>query len=45
VKFSKADIRRTREDLGYDPAVTFEDGLRATVEWYLDAVESGAMAK
>jgi UDP-glucose 4-epimerase len=44
VKFSKADIRRTREDLGYEPVVTFEDGLRATVEWYLDAVESGALA-
>ena len=39
VKFSKADIRRTREDLGYEPAVTFEDGLRATVEWYLDSTE------
>ncbi len=26
VKFSKADIRRTRHDLGYDPGVTFEDG-------------------
>ncbi|HSQ55542.1 MAG TPA: hypothetical protein VLM40_07335, partial [Gemmata sp.] len=44
VKFSKADIRRTREDLGYEPQVKFEDGLRATVEWYLDQVESGAVA-
>lgn len=35
VKFSKADIRRTRADLGYDPAVSFEDGLRQTVEWHL----------
>ena len=35
VKFSKADIRRTRADLGYEPAVSFEDGLRKTVEWYL----------
>jgi UDP-glucose 4-epimerase len=35
VKFSKADIRRTRADLGYDPDVTFEDGLRQTVEWHL----------
>ncbi|HEY1187933.1 MAG TPA: NAD-dependent epimerase/dehydratase family protein [Gemmata sp.] len=32
VKFSKADIRRTRADLGYDPVYTFEDGLRQTVE-------------
>ena len=35
VKFSKADIRRTRADLGYDPVVTFENGLRETVEWHL----------
>ncbi|VTR93750.1 nad-dependent epimerase dehydratase : Uncharacterized protein OS=Planctomyces maris DSM 8797 GN=PM8797T_21943 PE=4 SV=1: Epimerase [Gemmata massiliana] len=35
VKFSQADISRTRADLGYDPAVTFEDGLRATVDAFL----------
>ena len=35
VKYSRADISRTRADLGYDPAVSFEDGLRKTVEWYL----------
>jgi UDP-glucose 4-epimerase len=37
VKFSQADIRRTRADLGYDPRVSFEDGLRKTVEWHLGA--------
>jgi UDP-glucose 4-epimerase len=37
VRFSKADIRRTREDLGYNPTVTFEEGLEKTVEWYLEA--------
>jgi UDP-glucose 4-epimerase len=42
VKFSKADIRRTRADLGYDPAVSFEDGLRHTVEWYLEMQENAA---
>jgi UDP-glucose 4-epimerase len=35
VKFSRADITRTRSDLGYDPAVSFEDGLKRTVEWHL----------
>jgi len=34
VKFSQADIRRTRAELGYEPTVSFEDGLRQTVEWY-----------
>jgi UDP-glucose 4-epimerase len=35
VKFSRADIRRTREDLGYHPAISFEEGLRETVRAYL----------
>lgn len=33
VRFSKADIRRTRSDLHYEPAVPFEEGLRRTLEW------------
>ncbi len=40
VKFSRADIHRTMTDLGYAPKVTFEDGLRQTVAWYLET--SGA---
>lgn len=36
VRYSLADISRTRRDLGYDPAVSFEDGLRKTVGWYLE---------
>jgi UDP-glucose 4-epimerase len=35
VRFSKADIRRTQRDLGYQPTVSFDTGLRKTVEWYL----------
>jgi UDP-glucose 4-epimerase len=35
VKFSQADISRTRRDLGYDPKMTFEAGLKETVEWSL----------
>src|SRR5207248_7708570 len=34
VKFTRADIHRTRYDLGYEPAVSFEEGLRRTVEWH-----------
>ena len=40
VRCSRADIRRAQRDLGYEPAVGFEDGLRKTVAWYLEA--SGA---
>lgn len=34
VKHSLADLSRTEEGLGYKPLVSFEEGLRKTVEWY-----------
>jgi len=34
VRDSQADISRAREILGYTPIVSFEEGLRHTVEWY-----------
>lgn len=34
VKDSQADITRARELLGYIPLVSFEEGLRRTLEWY-----------
>ena len=34
VKDSQADITRARKVLGYEPIVSFEDGLRRTVEWF-----------
>ncbi|HKB01371.1 MAG TPA: NAD-dependent epimerase/dehydratase family protein [Gemmataceae bacterium] len=34
VRYSKADISRTRKDLGYEPTVSFEDGLARTLVWY-----------
>lgn len=34
VRHSRADISRARQDLGYEPAVSFEDGLRRTLDWY-----------
>ncbi len=38
VKHSEADVTRAREAFGYDPQVTFEEGLRRTVEWYRGAM-------
>jgi UDP-glucose 4-epimerase len=35
VRYSLADITRTQADLAYQPAVRFEEGLRKTVDWYL----------
>ena len=34
VKDSQADITKARRILGYEPTVSFEEGLRRTVEWY-----------
>jgi nucleoside-diphosphate-sugar epimerase len=34
VKDSQADISKARRVLGYQPGVSFEDGLAKTVEWY-----------
>ena len=37
VRDSQADITKARELLGYEPIVSFEDGLRKTIEWYRTA--------
>jgi nucleoside-diphosphate-sugar epimerase len=37
VKDSQADISKARRILGYEPIVTFEDGLARTVAWYRDS--------
>jgi len=34
VKHSQADITAARQALGYEPKVSFEEGLRRTVEWF-----------
>jgi nucleoside-diphosphate-sugar epimerase len=31
---SQADITEARKILGYDPKISFEEGLRRTWEWY-----------
>jgi nucleoside-diphosphate-sugar epimerase len=37
VRDSQADVRKARDLLGYTPSVSFEDGLRRTVDWYRTA--------
>jgi nucleoside-diphosphate-sugar epimerase len=37
IRDSQADISLSREILGYDPQVGFEEGLRRTFEWYRHA--------
>ena len=34
IQHSMADISKARRDLGYEPSVSFEEGLRKTVAWY-----------
>lgn len=38
VKHSLADITRARTYLGYEPKISFEEGLRRTVAWYKSKV-------
>jgi nucleoside-diphosphate-sugar epimerase len=42
VRDSQADIEKARRTLGYEPIVSFEDGLRKTVEWYRASQVSAA---
>lgn len=37
VRHSQADIGRIRRQLGYEPAVSFDEGLRRTVEYFQQA--------
>jgi nucleoside-diphosphate-sugar epimerase len=34
IRDSLADISRTRQSLGYEPTIKFEEGLKRTFEWY-----------
>src|SRR5438128_6216243 len=34
IKHSQADITRAKEHMGYQPKISFEEGLRNTIEWY-----------
>src|SRR5262249_44687718 len=34
VRHSRADISRARAELGYEPTVSFEEGLAETLRWY-----------
>jgi len=38
IRHSRADISAIRRDLGYEPAFTFEEGLRRTLDWYRTTV-------
>ena len=47
VRATFADISRARKELGYEPQVSLEEGLRTFVDWYLRqsaAIKEGALA-
>jgi len=44
IRDSQADIKQARDVLSYEPLVSFEEGLRRTVEWYREA-QAKALAK
>jgi nucleoside-diphosphate-sugar epimerase len=37
VRDSQADIQRAKDLLGYKPIVSFEEGLKRTIDWYRGA--------
>lgn len=44
ITWSKADIAHARNVLGYNPLVSFEQGLKATVDWYKSRPRTKAAA-
>ena len=42
VRHSRADLTLARQLLGYEPKVSFEDGLRITVDWCRSAIATEA---
>jgi nucleoside-diphosphate-sugar epimerase len=44
IRDSQADVSQARELLGYEPQVSFEEGLRRTFEWY-QAAQAKAKAQ
>jgi UDP-N-acetylglucosamine/UDP-N-acetylgalactosamine 4-epimerase len=44
VRHSMADISRAREELGYDVRVSFEEGLRRTIEFYVGGAAPASSA-
>jgi nucleoside-diphosphate-sugar epimerase len=44
VRDSQADIGKARRILGYEPTVSFEEGLQRTIAWYRTQTAAGAPA-
>jgi UDP-glucose 4-epimerase len=40
VLHSQADISAARRDLGFEPSIDFEEGLRRTLEWYREKLQT-----
>jgi UDP-glucose 4-epimerase len=36
IKHSLADVSRAKELIGYEPLVTFDDGIRRAIDWYVE---------
>jgi UDP-glucose 4-epimerase len=42
VKDSQADTTRARQDLGHNPQLSFEEGMKRTLEWYASSLTNRA---
>jgi nucleoside-diphosphate-sugar epimerase len=45
VRDSQADTTAACRDLGHDPKFTFEQGMRATLDWYRKELTAGGVKK
>lgn len=34
IKYSKADVKKAKDLIGYEPKISFEQGLKETIKWY-----------
>lgn len=41
VRFSRANISRIQQELGYQPKISFNDGLAQTLRWYQETKSNG----
>lgn len=38
IKHSKADIKKAKDLIGYEPKISFKEGLKETIKWYKNSI-------
>jgi UDP-glucose 4-epimerase len=45
IRHSQADISKAKQTLGFNPKVSFEEGLRSTIAWYRDNLSAATTGR